>query len=46
MSVKKRVPESGRVATRVRQYDNAYGQYRAEKTNNIVRKELMRQVKG
>ena len=46
MSVKKRVPESGRVATRYRQYDNAYGQYRAEKTNNVVRKELMRQVKG
>ncbi len=48
MSVKKRPTgaASGSRSTRSRQYENAYGQYRAEKTNNIVRKELMRQVKG
>ncbi len=45
MSVKKRdVPAEQHLTTR--QYENAYGQYRAEKTSNFVRKELMRQVKG
>lgn len=45
MSVKKRDPQPGEARTG-HQYDIAYGQYRAEKSNNIVRKELLRQVKG
>ena len=45
MAVKKREPQAER-PQQSRQYDNAYGQYRAEKTSNIVRKELMRQVRG
>ena len=45
MSVKKRETPAAQ-ARRSREYENAYGQYRAEKSNNIVRKELMRQVKG